>query len=181
MNKDLPIWLIKPQTFSHFMYALGFIQLTVQSLSIQPCGVSFCTFVSWYQQDTLTTHWHYIFLHHSLLPRIPSHITSTHLSLPKRWPPSPQLSKAARIRLNLHSRNCFQAESQVIITLTLFLFSQGSQSYADCCLMFENHCFKFYPTIINYIEQLGLVPKLSNRLLRRGNPLYLPFDTWNLL
>ena len=81
--------------------------------SVQSCGVPFYTFLSWCSAKDalryiLTLH----FSHSSLLPRIPSHTTSNHLSLPKLWPPAHQLSKAARICLNLHSRNCFQAESQ---------------------------------------------------------------------
>lgn len=158
MNKDLPIWLIKPQTFSHFMYALGFIQLTVQSLfypALRSIILYICVMVS---------------ARHASL-----HIDTTFFCIAPSFPefhPTLPLLTLASPNADLHLLNsarlpgsvwiytleiASRQKARVIITFTLFLFSQGSQSYADCCLMFENHCFKFYPTIINYSEQLGLV------------------------
>lgn len=111
MNKDSPLWLVKLRTFSHFMSALGFIQFKIHQSFLPSLVESFYTFVSWYStktQDIPTLHVPgALFLHSSLLPKI-----LPYYRLPKLQPPSHQLSKAARICLDLQSRNCFQAESQ---------------------------------------------------------------------
>lgn len=182
MNKDLSIWLFKPQIFSHFMCALRFTQLTVhQSFLSSPVEHHFTQVRHGVQQKTpFTTYWHYIFLHSSLLHRIPSHTTSTHLSLPKLWPPSHQLSKAARICLNLHSRNCFQAESQgnyqvhfvSFLSKITVLCRLLSNVWKPLFQIFSNH---------NYLWWAVKSGPCCSNMPWRGNTLYLSFDKWNLL
>lgn len=128
----------------------------------------------------LTTYWHYIFLNSSLLHRIPSHTTSAHLSLPKFWPPSHQLSKAARICLNLHSRNCFQAESQgnyqvhvvSFLSRITVLYRLLFNVWKPLFQIFSNH---------NYLWWAVRSGPCCSNMPWRGNPLYLSFDKWNLL
>ena len=174
MNKDLPIWLSKPQTFSHFMRALGFIQLRVhQSFLSSPVEYHSIHFSHGVQQKTpFTTYWHYIFL---IAPSFPEFYPT----LPLLTLASPnsdlQLINSARLPGSVWIYTLEIASGQkarVIIKFTLFLFSQGSQSYADCCLMSKNHLFKFYPTIIIYDEQLGLV-LVAPTCLEGENPLLI--------
>lgn len=148
MNKDLPIWLIKPQTFSHFMYALGFIQL-YSSKSFYPALRSIilyiCVMVS--ARHASLQHWHYIFLHHSLLPRIPSHITSTHLSLPNA---DLHLLNSARLPGSVFFESTLleiasRQKARVIINVH-FVFPCWSQILCRLLSNVWNHCFKFYPT-----------------------------------
>ena len=46
--------------------------------------------------------------------------------------------------------NCFQAEIWTNVGLTLFIYSQGSESWAGCCPMSENSCCTYFMQFLSY-------------------------------
>lgn len=150
--------------------------------SVQPCGVSCLTLVSWYSAKTQEIPIHIsgaVFLHSSLFPEL-CLTTSNHLSLLKPWPPSYQLSKAAKIcldppSLSPQSRNCFQAESQGNYWAHLFV-SLHSVIIALCRLLSDVWKSLFhilFSFLIIYGRHLSLVLVAPSCLEREISSTYL--------
>lgn len=135
---------------------MGFIQLTTPQSFLPSLVVCHFILVSWYSakiQEIPIDISGALFLHNNLFPRTLPHYlflatlaspnSNLHLINSARLPGSIWFPSFWVYSLEIASRQ----KASIIIELILFLFSQGSQSYADCCPMSKSYCFLFYPAL----------------------------------